>query len=391
MRLATTEDELRFHHYAAVVDAPEFEWLGAVQPPFDEHSLAGVDALIVSCEHHYPSRLAIAACGRLGVPTFHVLDGIIEWRNLFENPRSMDRSQGAPLFQPLISDYTFAMGRIQQQTLQWLGNSSVLPTGLPRLDCLDPQPCREGSPPKPARLMVCTANSPWFTLEQREVCLREFGRLAEGLMGLQEESDLDCEVVWRVADSVAEALGLASQVEGAAVEALESCHALITMPSSIAVEAMLLGVPTLIFDPFARPILSPSAWSSTSVETVLRLLPSLLAPNAHRSSLQDFLLAGITASDRGATQRIRDIISRVVVDGYSPDHESLDSGFTSRVGALEPQEAKYKGLADTIPLLDRRIVEKNRVIEALHRERARPTVRHALGCLYRSIARLWTR
>jgi hypothetical protein len=392
IRLATTENEARYHHYRDVVEDPLFEWVGTVEGPFDEASLGDIDGLIVSCEHHWPSRLAIAACKRLGIPTFHVLDGIVEWRNLFENPRTADPSSGAPLFQPLLSDVTFAMGSVQKRALEWLGNDRVLATGFPRLDALDPRPCRTGTPAGTPRILVATANTPWFTPAQQDLFLREFSDLAQRLRGASIPGLFARTVSWRVAASVAEALGIANDLSGSATEALRGCDALITTPSSLAVEAMLLGIPTLIFDPYACPIFTPVAWHATSAGGVLTLLSSLIAPEGRRAALQDALLRFIAPVDRGSAERIRRVIHGVVSRGGIPEGAEEGMDTVGRIPEHMPQAVfseseigDLRALAASIPMLDRILAEKQRTIDELHRERERPTLRHALGCLYRSV------
>jgi hypothetical protein len=394
IRIATTENEARFHHYREVVESPDFEWCGTLHPPFTDEKLSGIDAFICSCEHHWPTRLAIAACKKQGIPTFHVIDGIVEWRNLFENPRTSEKANGAPLFQPLISDHTFAMGWVQQWVLQWLGNSAVHATGLPRLDGIVAAPCRFGTPAGPPRLLIATANTPWFTEAQEQQFGREFERLIAGIPGAVPQ--VQC--TWRVASPVVEKFKLPHALAEGAAQALAATDALVTTPSSLAIEAMLLGVPTLIFDPYACPVLTPSAWAATSADSVLQLLPSLLAPDAKRASLQDSLRDLIAPTDGKAAERIRESVLGVVNEKRIPYDPVLPSGQVvhppNRSEHPDPSDwisnlslSEMQGLVASIPALDRIIHEKEQHIDRLYQERTHPTFRHALGCLYRSLNR----
>jgi hypothetical protein len=49
--------------------------------------------------------------------------------------------------------------------------------------------------------------------------------------------------------------------------------------------------------------------------------------------------------------------------------------------------SEMQGLVASIPALDRIISDKQQQIDRLYQERSRPTFRHALGCLYRSLNR----
>lgn len=389
IRIGTTENESRFHHYAAVMESEEIEWIGTISPPFDESTLGTIDAFICSCEHHWPTRLAITACKRLGIPTFHVLDGIVEWRNLFENPRSSVPENGAPLFQPLLSDLTFAMGSAQEWALRWLGNERVAATGLPRLDCIPRHPCRTGQANGHKRLMVATANTPWFTDDQQLRFLEEFGALKRGLV----DEELEVDVLWRVADPVREALNLPISSVESLRESLSRVDAVVTTPSTLAVEAMQMGIPTMVFDPYRCPILTPSAWWAGSAVDVLTQLPALLAPDAMRSSLQN-ALAQLASPQSGATERVRQRILRMTkgvaacTDAKERRVEKSSQGSVAPISApgawlcrLSPSE--IQGIAATVPSLERKLYAKEQELKRLFEERQKPSLRHAVGCVSR--------
>jgi hypothetical protein len=283
------------------------------------------------------------------------------------------------------------MGELQKRTLEWLGNSRVLGTGLPRLDSLTFTPCRSGLPRRTPQILVATANTSWFTADQQKLFLREFSRLAESLGGAPSRANVpEFKILWRVAATVAEELGVTNDLSGNAAEALMLCDALITTPSSLAVEAMILGIPTLIFDPYACPILTPTAWHATSVDSVMELIPSLLASDERRAGFQDSLLRCIAPTDRGSASRICRVIKSVVAgEGIPPES---DESLSTKIPLLVEPASAYipdgeinhlRAMSASIPMLDRIIAEKQQTIDSLYRERERPTLRHALGCLYR--------
>ena len=376
IRLATPEPAGRHHHYIAIADQPGIDWVGVVAPPWEESLPGKVDALIVSCEYFWVNRLAIAACQRLGVPTCHVLDGILEWRNLFENPRTTVAETGAPLYRPLISDHTFAMGEIQRLTLQWLGNDNVHAFGLPRFDALPVKPCRVGPIEGRPKVLIATANTPWFSEEQKNRFCEEFGRLVDLL---RPRSDLAIE--WRVTEPVAVEFGLKNSTQQPSTVALQSVTALITTPSSLVIESMRLGVPTLVFDPYACPILNPSAWQATSASTVLQLLPSLLAPDAERAGLQNTLRDFSTPKETDAAKKIAEFLH----------HSDRDSGLapaalTSLEGAITSQSEDWKkiaGHAATVPALEKKIREQFHVIGEFTRAHNHPNFRKVCGVFWR--------
>jgi len=378
IRLATPEGPSRHHHYIALAEQPGIEWLGVVAPPWEDSLPAKVDAVIVSCEYFLGNRLAIAACQRFGIPTYHVLDGILEWRNLFENPRTTIAENGAPLYRPLISDHTFAIGEIQRLTLQWLGNDNVHAFGLPRFDALPVKPCRVGPVEGRPKVLIATANTPWFSDEQKVRFCEEFGRL---VYLFHQRSDLAIE--WRVAEPVAVEFGLANSTQQPSTVALQSAAALITTPSSLVIESMRFGVPTLVFDPYACPILNPSAWHATSASTVLQLLPSLLAPDAERAGLQNTIRDFSTHKETDAAKKIAEFL-------HHPDRDSglAPAALTSLEGAITSQSEDWKkiaGLAATVPALEKKIREQYRVIGEFTRAHKQPSFRNLCGVATRWI------
>lgn len=391
--LATTENAGRYHHYAAVVECPEIEWLGTIPAPFSAATLDRVQGIIISDEWHTPTRLAIAECKTRNIPVFHVIDGILEWRNLFENPRSTEAKNGSPLFQPVLADHTFCMGPIQKWQLEWLGNTSIHATGLPRLDMIQVSRCRPRTISNPPRLLVATANTPWFNEEQRQRFMAEFSRLVSLCLAVTSRPNPDFQCTWRIAQVAATALGLAADSSGSAADALASCDALLTTPSSFAVEAMLMGVPTMLFDPFACPAFIPAAWSATSAETAFAQIPSLLRPSETRCRLQDSIRNLIAPADRGATNRVRECILEVVKNGrvqsvgnapaFSPASPLHD--FKSKEFPPQFSPADVHGLLATLPALDAKIAEQNERIEQLQKQLYIPNLKDGIRAMARAL------
>jgi len=394
IRIATSENEGRFHHYADVVKDERFEWLGSIQSPFDTPALNRIDALIVSDEFYINSRLAMLACKKRGIPTFHVIDGILEWRNLFEHPRSMSPESGAPLFRPLIADCTFAMGVLQKQILYWLypDNTRVSASGLPRLDHIIQR--QQKSLGDTRKLLIATANTPWFNDSQQRHFRAEFSTFIREVTTTLPSISGQWECIWRVADVVAKEFSLQSDTASTLAEALRSCDAVITTPSTVAVEAMLTGVPTAVFDPYCAPVLTPTAWYANSAKSIVSLLPSLLRPCREKLSYQAMLLDWICPTDRSAASRVADIIVQTVHNGVPPK-EGLASGRDLQVPlhVLEQSPAVLSqsdllAAALTLPTLEARIADQSSRIRELEHQIVRPTLRQGFGAIFRSVTGL---
>jgi len=393
--LATPEPDSRISHYESVVNDPGIEWRGTVCRPFDGPSLNRVQGIIVSDEWHAPTRIAIAECKQRGIAVFHVIDGTLEWRNLFENPRSAEPENGSPLFQPLIADHAFCMGAVQKWQLEWLGNTTIHATGLPRLDRLLVRPCLPRATSSLPNLLIATANTPWFTPDQHVLFTAEFGRLVALCQRETSRSNPAFSVSWRISEKAAAELGIEVDNEVSAAEALAKSSALITTPSTLAVEAMLMGVPTLVFDPFASPVFIPTAWHATSADSAFSLVPSLLHPDRQRCQLQDSLRALLTPIDQGAARRVRECIFEVIRSaeaGTSADLAQPPSvtkaplhDFSSFDPAKHFSPSDIQGLISTLPSLGATIRRQNARIEELEQQLFTPNLASGLRVFARAI------
>jgi hypothetical protein len=360
INLATPDDPGRFVHFGGVIGDPRINWHGQLPFPLSEDNLDGIDAVLVTDEYFYDRRACIATCKLKGIPVFHVLDGIVRWKNLFENPRSSVATNGSPFMRPLISDKTFVMGDFQASILRWLGNQNLCISGLPRFASHVPANCVHGKQNNPS-LLLASSNSPWYTAAQKEFFIPRFQKLINVLR--RDCSDLNVKfngrfstlVKWENVDP--SWLGPHPPFR----EQLAQCSALITTPSTIALEAMILGVPTLVFDPWADPALLQSAWTAHDADTVSALLPSLLSPSPERAKLQDAFRSFQVRDSRQSVEIIVDTIIREVMQrkhgvvGSTPiDLETCLNGAAVPIGNATDwtlNSTHVIGLVQTIPQL----------------------------------------
>jgi hypothetical protein len=372
--LATPEPPYRLTNYDSIASHPDIDWRGQLPYPYSSADLDNIDAIIISDEWAPEVRACIASCKLRGIPVFHILDGVIRWKNLFENPRSLVPENGTPFMRPLMSDVTFVMGDLQAAVLRWLGNSMICVSGLPRFANYDPKSCSHGDHPQP-RLLLASSNRPWYTESQRDFFIPAFQRLLDVLK--RDCARLDVPLHCRLSPLVEW-----ENIEPAWLgphppfhEQLQSCSAIITTPSTIAVEAMLLGIPTLIFDPWADPILTPSPWVADDANAVSTLLPSLLSPSKERASLQDFILNLTVRDSRNSTELIVNVISQEVAKRRAQSTGSTTQQPDHVVPMEAPQIKKsfdwdmdtphVVGLVQTIPQLVAMLHEERRTMHMI--------------------------
>ena len=175
------------------------------------------------------------------VHTVLLQDGIVEWRNLFVNPQNADG-----FLRPAPVHEIATCGENDAVALRALGNKAIA-TGLPRLDAVRSLP-RLG---ESDAVLVATANTPWFSDDEREGVIASLARVKAECRGRN--------VLWRISPIAAAELGVEVH-RGSAMDALRSARAVVATPSTFAIEAMLAGRPTVLLHPFSGPNWLRTGW-----------------------------------------------------------------------------------------------------------------------------------
>ena len=247
------------------------------------------DAGIVIAHEHYrweESHTLRRIYEQRQVPVLILADGVMEFRNTWQNPTIPDAS----IFQPLLAHKIACVGHASARLIESWGNFGKTEiVGLPRLDGLLAKEIlpinREGM----FRLLITTATTPAFTTEQRDTVVQSLTDLKQELEDMQEINGRPARVAWRLTDGFASALeiDLADDAETTLVEAIESSDAVITTPSTIYLESALLNRPTAVLDYSNSPQFVPSAWTISARQHMRSILNELTDPPPSKMLFQD--------------------------------------------------------------------------------------------------------
>lgn len=284
-----------------------------VTPPALFDSRLHADLVILNDETWAHCGAAIPELQRRGIPTLHLADGILEWRNTWENPRQASEETGMPLFQPVLSSKIACIGRSQARILESWGNIGKCEvTGSPRFDGITQRVPDASLRSDPPRILIATARRPGFTIAQVDKVQRSLLDLKHWLC----ESSL--EPVWRIAPELAEPLGVAGAIGAEPLAAqLRTVHAVITTPSTVQVEAMMTGIPVALLDYLNRPHYVPAAWTISAREHIGEIVPALLNPSPERMLYQDTILHDTVECRTPATPRVVTLAEKMVQAGRS--------------------------------------------------------------------------
>ncbi|HRP03845.1 MAG TPA: hypothetical protein PLV87_02930 [Opitutaceae bacterium] len=241
-----------------------------------------------------------------GIPTLHLPDGILEWRNTWTNP-IFNNPEGRPLFQPSISSKIGCLGLWQALLLESFGNHPFRCeiTGSPRLDYLDRLSRRPNG-----SVLIASARTPGFTPDEVELASNAMASIRTALHRYPSYRPL-----WRLSPQLQERLHLPDDAQNCAraplADTLVNASAVITTPSTLALEAMRLRIPTLVVDFTNSPAYLLSAWRANSPDTLGRELENLLRPDdlqhQRRIAYQDFLLR-LQLEPGNATERVGNLL-----------------------------------------------------------------------------------
>ena len=214
------------------------------------------DIAVFFSEHFDRFRQAIVELKQKGVPTIYLVDGILEWRNAWENHL---QEPACPFtMRPVLCDKVAVIGRSQARVLSSWGNAGKIElVGIPRLDGLaerwreneDVKAAVDANPP--FRVLVTSAKTPGFTPEQMEVTRQSLTDLKSWFDTNDVVDGRAIEVTWRLTAGLEDRLAVTNQLSGLDGQELQdelaNCDALITTPSTAMLEGMLQGKPCLLY------------------------------------------------------------------------------------------------------------------------------------------------
>lgn len=305
----------------------------AWEPPSD----AG---LVVAIDHYHPP--APELLQRLEkeskVPVLILADGILEYRNTWAKP---DLYPGA-VFQPVRGHKIACLGRSQARSLEAWGNLGKCElVGCPRFDALLEAEPRKRVDGEAFRVLVMTARDPGFTPEQVSVTLRSLRDVRDWFANHPQIGDQQIKPAWRIAPGLEDELGVQNDPTGVNIgdlpAALKKADAVITMPSTAMLEAMLHGLPVATLDYHNSPHYVPAAWNIAAPVHLDHVAPELLDPPKPKMLFQNTALHDALECNTPATPRMTKLVDSMLAD------DVMASGTVSLPRRIleDPQEGSH--------------------------------------------------
>lgn len=263
------------------------------------------DLAIFFSEHFHRFRKAIGELRERNVATLYAIDGILEWRNAWEN--RPDEPASPFTMRPVLSHKVACIGRSQARILRSWGNQGQIEVvGLPRLDSLRSRKPRSAG--DTFRLLITSAKWPGFTEKQVANAVTGFTALREWIDAHPEVEGRRIEPCWRLTEGLAEKVGVENQLRDVRGSDLASCladaDAMITMPSTAMLEGMLQGIPVALLEFNLCPRYVPAAWEINRGDSIGEVIRELASPAESKMSYQETLLHDTLELGESATERM---------------------------------------------------------------------------------------
>ena len=297
------------HHAAPLMDRMALQ---IVAPEHVVEIAKPGDLAIFFSEHFDRFRSACQILKQQDVATVYLVDGILEWRNSWEN--SPDEPACPYAMRPVLSHKAACIGPSQARVLESWGNQGKTEVvGIPRLDGL--KSCRTRRLESDEfHLLVMTAKTPGFSDHQIQLTKSALFDLKNRLAALSGASpgDRPIRVTWRLTAGLDQEIGVDNQltdlsgVELAAT--LQTVDAVISTPSTAMLEAMLLDLPVAALDYHNCPAYLPTAWNIRNPESIDFVIRELSNPPESKMLFQQGSLHEALQHDTAATDRLETLI-----------------------------------------------------------------------------------
>ena len=401
---AGTDSEMA-HHAAPILRSPlAAEFAIQVSDPdaiLDQAQPA--DLVVVYSEHFDRFRNLVSTLKSRRVASLYMIDGILEWRNAWEN---LSDEPACPFaMRPVLADKVACIGDAQARVLSTWGNANKVEViGVPRFDSLTrafrnsmkKNSSIQLSEREELKILVATAKCPGFTPEQVSTTVNSLRNLLDWTTSHPRFHGRTLKLTWRLTGELSAELGVEETISNRSLlEQLEQTDLVITTPSTLMLEAMLMDLPVILLNYHPFPVYVPSAWQIASPEQMQANFESLFDRKSfqrrmffQRQILLDQLAVGLVDQPL-ATERFAELARQMLASAKrqtcQDDQQPLEFPESMLMpparGGSWNQAAMYPGYEEfennDYSVLQAELAHSRREIDLLHRDLAQ--VKSELG------------
>jgi len=273
------------------------------------------DVAVFYSEHFERFRSAIDQLKNNSVATLYMIDGVLEWRNAWEN---QPNEIACPhTMRPALCHKVACIGENQARTLSSWGNEDkVEVVGVPRFDRYMPgehpkkqnSDSQTGQTDSPLNILVVTAKTPAFTTDQ----LNTVKRSLLDLKAYADDSVNNVRLQWRLTAGLEKFLGVknhASDLTGGELfQQLQTVDAIIATPSTSIIEGMLADRPAVVLNYHVCPTYLSAAWQINGPDQIAAVVQELRDPPEAKMTFQRNTLNQTLSRRSNATETMATLI-----------------------------------------------------------------------------------
>lgn len=280
-------------------------------PWSDKNILSSKDVIITTMEWSPKWRITIDECNDLNIPTFYLVDGIIDWDYLWNN-WSYIKKDGT-LFQPLLSNRIGVISNQQARLLSSFGlMNNIDIVGIPRLD----EYKRKFKILSSNNILITTANTPYLNSYSEAYVKRAIKDLF-----LFFSKYKTYKPIWKIDPSIAEKLGINNNDDKEIKDLLNIVSATISFPSTVILESMIANIPTALIDYRNVPCLINTSWKITKESDIKSTIEKLLNPNKEFIHYQDFCLSDNLAYGNSTNRLVYNLFKLCNKEKYMENYD----------------------------------------------------------------------
>ena len=308
--------------------------------------------LVTADTYHHPHPTLLRRAAEQGIPTLVLADGILEYRNIFEHPDLVPGS----IFQPVLGHKIACLGKSQARFLESWGNHGKCEVvGAPRMDRYLGLKRRSRTGNQTFRILVMTANTPYFTGIQHETVRESLLALKRFFGGHSGYGEITLEPIWRLTKGLAGEIGVESQVNDLTgvelAQVLQQVDAVITTPSTTMLEGMLLGLPVATLDFCNVPLYVQPAWRITAEPQIAATVRELIDPPAPKMLFQETTLHDALDCTTPSAPKMTELVAAMIETGIKARNAKTAPVFPQNIlaraetnGAVQENRFRLAGL-----------------------------------------------
>ena len=265
-------------------------------------------SLVITHDTYRPeSCAAIFNCIKKNVPVLILSDGISEYRNSWVQKHRVDSG----IFNPILGHKLACIGASQVRFLESIKDNfgKCENVGLPRLDDFKIENSKSNTP----TILVCSSKTPWFSDDDKNQILQSFTDLKEEVYKYSKAHKVKFN--WRISDQIASLIGTETSFDRTLEEDLKNSSAVITMPSTVMLEAMYAHKPVALLDYTLSPHYVTAGWTMSSRHQILPIINELLDPSTAKVSYEQTVLADALQTKESASARMVRLVNKMVEIG----------------------------------------------------------------------------